>query len=93
MPTPTEIFGDDSLLQFDGGTLRRPWGNAPDAIANRMALKACVQARNEGCVLAREGNEIIRAPMNQISLYTFIGQNNQILLVHHHKLVHVFYRF
>jgi hypothetical protein len=35
--------------------------NAPGAAANRVALEACVQARNEGCDLAREGNEIIQA--------------------------------
>ncbi|KAE8766241.1 hypothetical protein D1007_62730 [Hordeum vulgare] len=57
----TEIFGDDSVLQFGGGTLGHPWGNAPGAAANRVALEACVQARNEGRDLAREGNEIIRA--------------------------------
>ncbi|CAN1364889.1 Ribulose bisphosphate carboxylase large chain (Fragment) [Linum perenne] len=53
MPALTEIFGDDSVLQFGGGTLGHPWGNAPGA-------QACVQARNEGRDLAREGNEIIR---------------------------------
>ncbi|WVZ87844.1 hypothetical protein U9M48_034419 [Paspalum notatum var. saurae] len=31
-----------------------PWGNAPGAAANRVALEACVQARNEGRDLARE---------------------------------------
>jgi ribulose-bisphosphate carboxylase large chain len=56
----TEIFGDDSVLQFGGGTLGHPWGNAPGAVANRVALEACVQARNEGRDLAVEGNEIIR---------------------------------
>ncbi|VAH75232.1 unnamed protein product [Triticum turgidum subsp. durum] len=61
MPALTEIFGDDSVLQFGGGTLGHPWGNAPGATANRVALEACVQARNEGHDLAREGNEIIRA--------------------------------
>ncbi|MCO5559859.1 hypothetical protein L7F22_013463 [Adiantum nelumboides] len=60
MPALTEIFGDDSVLQFGGGTLGHPWGNAPGAVANRVALEACVQARNEGRDLAREGNEIIR---------------------------------
>ncbi|CAN6446920.1 unnamed protein product [Victoria cruziana] len=59
MPALTEIFGDDSMLQFGGGTLGHPWGNAPGAVANRVALEACVQARNEGCDLAREGNKII----------------------------------
>ncbi|XP_073105969.1 ribulose bisphosphate carboxylase large chain isoform X1 [Elaeis guineensis] len=60
MPALTEIFGDDSVLQFGGGTLGHPWENAPGAVANRVALEACVQARNEGRDLAREGNEIIR---------------------------------
>ncbi|CAN6476841.1 unnamed protein product [Victoria cruziana] len=55
-----EIFGDDSVLQFGGGTLGHPWRNAPGAVANRVALEACVQAHNEGRDLAREGNEIIR---------------------------------
>jgi hypothetical protein len=32
----------------------------PGAVANRVALEACVQARNEGRDLGREGNEIIR---------------------------------
>ncbi|KAL9419578.1 hypothetical protein AB3S75_037360 [Citrus x aurantiifolia] len=59
MPALTEIFGDDSALQFGGGTLGHPWGNAPGAVANRVALEACVQARNEGRDLTREGNEII----------------------------------
>ncbi|MBA0872712.1 hypothetical protein Goshw_019162 [Gossypium schwendimanii] len=37
-PALTKIFGDDSVLQFNGGTLRHPWGNAPGAVANRIAL-------------------------------------------------------
>ncbi|KAL7002088.1 hypothetical protein U1Q18_003239, partial [Sarracenia purpurea var. burkii] len=53
MPALTEIFGDDSVLQFGGGTLGHPWGNAPGAVANRVALEACVQARNEGRDLAQ----------------------------------------
>ncbi|KAG5610471.1 hypothetical protein H5410_021752 [Solanum commersonii] len=60
MPALIEIFGDDSILQFGGGTLGHPWGNAPGAVANRVALEACVKARNEGRDLAQEGNEIIR---------------------------------
>nr|AAC49722.1 ribulose-1,5-bisphosphate carboxylase/oxygenase large subunit [Aphyllon corymbosum] len=59
MPALTEIFGDDSVLQFGGGTLGHPWGNAPGAVANRVALEACVKARNEGRDLAHEGNAII----------------------------------
>ncbi|KAI3825306.1 hypothetical protein L1987_06788 [Smallanthus sonchifolius] len=54
MPALTDIFGDDSVLQFGGGTLGHPWGNAPGAVANRVALEACVQASNEGRDLATE---------------------------------------
>jgi len=60
MPALVEIFGDDSVLQFGGGTLGHPWGNAPGATANRVALEACVQARNEGRDLYREGGDILR---------------------------------
>ena len=38
-----------------------PWGNACGAAANRVALEACIQARNEGRNLAKEGGDIIRA--------------------------------
>jgi ribulose-bisphosphate carboxylase large chain len=61
MPTLVEIFGDDSVLQFGGGTAGHPWGSAAGAHANRVALEACVQARNEGRDLAKEGAEILRA--------------------------------
>jgi len=61
MPALVEIFGDDACLQFGGGTLGHPWGNAPGAAANRVACEACVQARNEGRSLAKEGGEVIRA--------------------------------
>ena len=60
MPALVEIFGDDACLQFGGGTLGHPWGNAPGAVANRVALEACVLARNSGVDLARRGAEIIR---------------------------------
>jgi ribulose-bisphosphate carboxylase large chain len=61
IPALVEIFGDDSCLQFGGGTLGHPWGNAPGACANRVALEACVQARNEGKDLARQGGDVLRA--------------------------------
>lgn len=61
MPALVEIFGDDACLQFGGGTLGHPWGNAPGAAANRVALEACTQARNEGRDLAREGGDVIRS--------------------------------
>ena len=61
MPALVNIFGDDSVLQFGGGTLGHPWGNAAGAHANRVALEACVQARNEGRQLERESREILTA--------------------------------
>ncbi|HKL77610.1 MAG TPA: form I ribulose bisphosphate carboxylase large subunit [Gammaproteobacteria bacterium] len=59
MPSLVSIFGDDSVLQFGGGTLGHPWGNAAGAAANRVALEACVKARNEGRDVEREGKEIL----------------------------------
>jgi ribulose-bisphosphate carboxylase large chain len=44
MPALVNIFGDDSCLQFGGGTLGHPWGNAAGAAANRVAVEACVEA-------------------------------------------------
>lgn len=61
MPALVDIFQDDGCLQFGGGTLGHPWGNAAGAVANRVALEACVMARNEGRNLAREAGEIIRS--------------------------------
>jgi ribulose-bisphosphate carboxylase large chain len=60
MPALVDIFGDDACLQFGGGTLGHPWGNAPGACANRVALEACTQARNEGRDLAAVGGDVIR---------------------------------
>ncbi|HKJ70749.1 MAG TPA: form I ribulose bisphosphate carboxylase large subunit [Gammaproteobacteria bacterium] len=59
MPALVAIFGDQSVLQFGGGTLGHPWGNAAGATANRVALEACVKARNEGRQLEKEGKEIL----------------------------------
>jgi ribulose-bisphosphate carboxylase large chain len=39
--------------------LGHPWGNALRVVANRVALEAYVQARNEGHDLACQGNDII----------------------------------
>jgi len=61
MPALVTIFGDDAVLQFGGGTLGHPWGNAAGATANRVALEACVEARNQGRQLEREGKEILTA--------------------------------
>jgi len=59
IPDLVAIFGDDSVLQFGGGTLGHPWGNAPGATANRVALEAVVQARNEGRNIVAEGADIL----------------------------------
>ncbi|MBF6435543.1 form I ribulose bisphosphate carboxylase large subunit [Nocardia cyriacigeorgica] len=55
-----ELFGDDVILQFGGGTIGHPLGIAAGAEANRVALEAIVQARNEGRDLLREGPEVLR---------------------------------
>jgi len=59
MPALVNIFGDDACLQFGGGTLGHPWGNAAGAAANRVALEACVEARNSGRELEKEGKDIL----------------------------------
>ncbi len=59
MPALVEIFGDDAVFQFGGGTLGHPWGNAAGAAANRVALEACTEARNTGRDMEREGADIL----------------------------------
>jgi ribulose-bisphosphate carboxylase large chain len=61
MPALVEIFGDDSILQFGGGSAGHPWGSRAGAHANRVALEACVKARNEGRDLEREGTDVLQA--------------------------------
>ena len=60
MPSLVTIFGDDSVLQFGGGTLGHPMGIQAGATANRVALEAMVLARNEGRNIREEGPEILR---------------------------------
>jgi len=59
MPALLAIFGDDAVFQFGGGTLGHPWGNAAGASANRVALEACVRARNEGRNVEQVGKAIL----------------------------------
>jgi len=59
MPSLVAIFGDDACFQFGGGTLGHPWGNAAGAAANRVALEACVKARNEGRPIEKDATEIL----------------------------------
>ena len=59
VPELISIFGDDAVLQFGGGTLGHPRGNAAGATANRVAIDAAVKARNEGRDLLTEGRAIL----------------------------------
>ena len=52
-------LGEDCVLQFGGGTIGHPDGIAEGATANRVALEALVQARNEGHDTLAEGPEIL----------------------------------
>jgi ribulose-bisphosphate carboxylase large chain len=76
MPALVNIFGDDSVLQFGGGTLGHPWGNAAGAAANRVAVEACVEARNRGIDVEREGKSVLtkaaeHSPELKIALETW----------------------
>ena len=54
-----DLFGDDVVLQFGGGTIGHPMGIQAGATANRVALEAMVKARNEGRDIANEGPQIL----------------------------------
>lgn len=53
-------LGEDTILQFGGGTIGHPDGIAAGATANRVAVEVMVQARNEGKDILREGPEILQ---------------------------------
>jgi ribulose-bisphosphate carboxylase large chain len=55
-----DLFGDDVVLQFGGGTIGHPMGIQAGAVANRVALEAMVLARNEGRDIKNEGPDILR---------------------------------
>ncbi|HET8700628.1 MAG TPA: RuBisCO large subunit C-terminal-like domain-containing protein, partial [Nitrococcus sp.] len=52
-------LGEDVILQFGGGTIGHPMGIAAGATANRVALEAMVQARNEGVDIWNEGPKVL----------------------------------
>jgi ribulose-bisphosphate carboxylase large chain len=52
-------LGEDVVLQFGGGTIGHPDGIAEGATANRVAVEAMVQARNEGRDYFNEGPDIL----------------------------------
>lgn len=54
-----DLFGEDVVFQFGGGTIGHPMGIAAGATANRVAIEAMIQARNEGRDILREGPEIL----------------------------------
>src|ERR1700691_1768156 len=55
-----DLFGDDVVLQFGGGTIGHPAGIQAGAVANRVALESMVKARNEGRDIRNQGTEILR---------------------------------
>ncbi len=55
-----DLFGDDVVLQFGGGTIGHPGGIQAGAVANRVALEVMVKARNEGRDIRNEGPDILR---------------------------------
>jgi ribulose-bisphosphate carboxylase large chain len=55
-----DLFGDDVVLQFGGGTIGHPMGIQAGATANRVALETMVLARNEGRDIKNEGPEILQ---------------------------------
>jgi ribulose-bisphosphate carboxylase large chain len=52
-------LGEDVVLQFGGGTIGHPQGIAAGATANRVAVEAMIQARNEGRDFYNEGPDIL----------------------------------
>src|SRR5260370_8042454 len=57
-------LGEDVVLQFGGGTIGHPQGIAAGATANRVAVEAMIQARNEGRDIMSEGPELLEKPPN-----------------------------
>ncbi len=55
-----DLFGDDVILQFGGGTIGHPQGIQAGAVANRVALEAMVKARNEGVDIKNEGPLVLQ---------------------------------
>jgi ribulose-bisphosphate carboxylase large chain len=53
-------LGEDVVLQFGGGTIGHPDGIAAGATANRVAVEAMIQARNEGRDYMNEGPDILQ---------------------------------
>ena len=59
MPQLLSLLGEDTILQFGGGTIGHPDGVAAGATANRVAVEAMIQGRNEGRDVLSEGPDIL----------------------------------
>ena len=87
-----DLFGDDVVLQFGGGTIGHPAGIQAGAVANRVALEAMVKARNEGKDIRDEGPEILQQggallpPAAAGARY--LGRDHLQLHVHRHFRLH-----
>ena len=55
-----KYLGEDVVLQFGGGTIGHPMGIGAGATANRVAVEAMIQARNEGKDYFQEGPDILQ---------------------------------
>jgi ribulose-bisphosphate carboxylase large chain len=55
------LLGEDTVMQFGGGTIGHPDGIAEGAAANRIAVEAMIQARNAGRDYLNEGPDILAA--------------------------------
>jgi ribulose-bisphosphate carboxylase large chain len=53
-------LGEDTVLQFGGGTIGHPMGIQAGATANRVALESMIFARNEGRDYLAEGPQILQ---------------------------------
>ncbi|MCL4423136.1 MAG: ribulose-bisphosphate carboxylase large subunit [Actinobacteria bacterium] len=76
MPQLLHYLGEDTILQFGGGTIGHPMGIAAGAAANRIAVEAMIKARNEGRNVLEEGPEALRqaarrSPELQMALDTW----------------------
>ena len=83
-----DLFGDDVVLQFGGGTIGHPQGIQAGAVANRVALEAMVKARNEGRDIANEGPEILRDAAKcctPLSGARYLGRDQLQLHLHRHQ--------
>ena len=86
-----DLFGDDVVLQFGGGTIGHPGGIQAGAVANRVALEVMVKARNEGRDIKQRGAGH-PAPGGQMvqpaaAGARYLGRNQLQLRVHRHARI------